>query len=436
MSTSVLVGLIGLGVFLLLLVMGMSIAGSMTIVGFLGYAYLKSFGAAASLLTMDFFSSFNSYNMSVVAMFTWMGYIAYHSGIGEKLFDFAYKLVGHWRGGLAMASQVACACFGAVCGSNTATAATIGAIALPQMKKYNYNDSLATASVASGGALGILIPPSMIAIVYGTATQQSIGKLFIAGITAGILLMLLFMLAINIQLRLKPELAPRGEKATWKERLHAMGGGLMETVIVFAVSIGGLSAGFFTPTEAGAFGAFAMLLIVLVRKKLTFKAFMLSLYDTAKTSAMVLFLVAAATMFGRFIALSRIPASLAGWAAALPWPSWAVLALILGIYIIGGCFIDALPLVLLTVPIFQPVVCTTLGYDPIWFGVIIVLVVSMGIITPPVGINVYVIKGIAKDVPLETIFNGIWPFLFAIILCCVILMVFPQIVLFLPNLLA
>lgn len=436
MSEAVIVGFIGLAAFVLLLLMGMSIAGSMTLVGFFGYAYLKSFSAAASLLTLDFFSSFNSYNMSVVAMFTWMGYLAYYSGIGEKLFDFAYKLVGHWRGGLAMAAQVACACFGAVCGSNTATAATIGAIALPQMKKYNYNDSLATASVASGGALGILIPPSMIAIVYGTATQQSIGQLFIAGIAAGVILMLFFMAAINIQIRRNPSLAPRGERSTWKERFKAMGGGLAETAIVFVLCIGGLSVGYFTPTEAGSFGAFAILVIVLVRRKITFKGFMQSLFDTAKTSAMVLYLVAAATLFGRFIALSRIPTTLASWAANLAWPAWAVLLLILAIYIIGGCFIDALPLVLLTVPIFYPVVCNTLGYDPIWFGVIIVLVVSMGIITPPVGINVYVIKGIAKDVPLETIFRGIWPFLAAIILTCLLLMAFPDIVLFLPRLLA
>ena len=265
MESTVVVGLIGLLIFVLLLIMGMSIAGSMTLVGFFGFAYLRNFSAAESLLTMDFFSSFNSYNMSVVAMFTLMGYIAYYSGIGEQLFDFAYKLVGHWRGGLAMAAQVACACFGAVCGSNTATAATIGAIALPQMKKYGYNDSLATASVASGGGLGILIPPSMIAIVYGTATQQSIGKLFIAGIAAGILLMLLFMVAISIQIRMNPSLAPRGERASWKERFWAMRGGLAETIIVFIVSVGGLSVGFFTPTEAGSFGAFAILLIVLIR---------------------------------------------------------------------------------------------------------------------------------------------------------------------------
>ena len=436
MSEAVIVGVVGLAAFITLLLMGMSIAGSMTLVGFLGYAYLKNVSAAASLLTMDFFSSFNSYNMSMVAMFTWMGYLAYYSGIGEKLFDFAYKLVGHWRGGLAMAAQVACACFGAVCGSNTATAATIGAIALPQMKKYEYDDSLATASVASGGALGILIPPSMIAIVYGTATQQSIGQLFVAGIVAGVILMLLFMAVINLQIRRNPALAPRGKKSTWKERLHAMGGGLAETAVVFLISIGGLSAGFFTPTEAGSFGACAILFIVLLRRKLTFKGFMQSLFDTAKTSAMVLFLVAAATLFGRFIALSRIPTTIASWAAELAWPSWAVLLLILAIYILGGCFIDALPLVLLTVPIFYPVVCSTLGYDPIWFGVIIVLVVSMGIITPPVGINVYVIKGIAKEVPLEIIFKGIWPFLAAIVLTCFILMIFPEVVLFLPRLLA
>jgi len=333
-----------------------------------------------------------------------------------------------------MAAQVACACFGAVCGSNTATAATIGAIALPEMKKYNYDDTLSTASIASGGALGILIPPSMIAIVYGTATEQSIGKLFLAGITAGILLMFLFMGVIYLSIRHNPALAPRGERSTWKERFSALSGGLTETVIIFIISIGGLSIGLFTPTEAGAVGAFSILAVCVIRRQLTFNAFMDSLFATAKTTAMVLFLVAGATIFGRFIALSKIPTAIATWAASLPLPPWAILIVILLVYILGGCFIDALPLILLTVPIFYPVV-TQLGYDPIWFGVIIVLVVSMGIITPPVGINVYVIKGVAQDVPLEKIFKGIWPFLGAIFVACLILMAFPNMVLFLPALL-
>jgi len=433
MSDAVLTGILGLIIFTVLLLLGLPIAGNMTLVGVFGYAYLRNLPAAMNLLTLDFFSSFNSYNMSVVAMFTLMGYLAFYSGIGSKLFNFANKLVGHWPGGLAMASQIACACFGAVCGSNTATAATIGAIAIPEMKKYNYDSSLSTASVASGGALGILIPPSMIAIVYGTATGQPIGKLFIAGIMAGILLMALFILAIYLSIKHNPSLAPTGEKYTWKERLQALSGGLSDTIIVFIISIGGLSLGYFTPTEAGGIGAAAMLGVCLVRRQLSRKGFIKALKATAKTTAMVLYLVAAATIFGRFIALSKIPAVIATWASVLPWPSWAILLLILFIYLIGGCFIDALPLILLTVPIFYPVVIQ-LGFDPIWFGVIIVLVVSMGIITPPVGINVYIIRGVAGDVPLEKIFKGIWPFLGAILVCCLILLIFPEIVLYLPRL--
>lgn len=433
MST-ITVGIWGLILFVLFLFMGIPIATGMTIVGLLGYAFLTNLPAALHLLSIDFFTSFSSYNMSAIAMFTLMGYLAFYSGIGSRLYSFANKMVGHLPGGLAMATQVACACFGAVCGSSAATAATIGAISLPEMKKYRYDPSLSTASVAAGGALGILIPPSMIFIVYGVATEQSIGRLFIAGIAAGILLMLLFMLTIYILTLRNPDIAPRGERYSWKERFLSMGAGLSEIAIIFFLSIIGLSLGWYTPTEAGGFGAALILLVCLIRKQLTWKGFVQSLTDTAKTTGMVLYLVAGATLFGRFIAISKIPFEIAKWATSLSLPASMVLLLIVGIYLIAGCFIDALPLVLLTVPIFYPVVIQ-LGFDPIWFGVIIVLVVAMGVITPPVGMNVYVIKGVAKDVPLEVIFKGIWPFLGAILVCILILLLFPQIVLFLPNLL-
>ena len=368
-------------------------------------------------------------------MFVWMGFLAYYSGIGTRLYVFAYRLIGHWPGGLAIATQAACAIFGAICGSNTATAATMGAISLPEMKKYNYENSLATASVAAGGVLGVLIPPSVIFIVYGMATQQSIGKLFIAGILPGILLMLLYMAVIFLLALRRPQIAPAGPVASWKERLDALRGGLLEVIVVFALSMGGLFAGWFTATEAGAVGAMGVLLVSLAGRNLSWEGFKRSLFDTTKTTAMIMLLVAGSAVFGRFMAVSRVPFELASWTGSLDLPAFAVMGFILLIYLVLGCFIDALALVLLTIPIFYPIAVETLGYDPIWFGVIIVLVVAMGVITPPVGMNVYIIKGIVPDVPLELIFKGIWPFLLAIIVCLVILIAFPQIATVLPGLL-
>ena len=430
---TVTIGLLGILCFLVLAILGLPVADAMLGVGIAGYAILASPNAAVKLVAIDLFSNFTSYNMSVVAMFTWMGYLALYSGIGGKLFDFAHKMIGHWPGGLAVASELACALFGAVCGSGPATTATIGSIAFPQMKKYGYDESLYTASVAAGGGLGLLIPPSMTAIVYGVATQQSIGRLFIAGIGAGVLLMVLFSIAILIKVRLDPSVAPRSQRYTWKERAKTVNGGLLETIIIFAVTIGGLSAGWFTPTEGGAIGAFAMLVVVLVRRKLTWKAFWGSLRDTAKTVGMVIFIVASATMFGRFIALAQIPTVITAFLNSVALPKLGIMLVILIVYLIMGCFIDSLPMVLLTVPIFYPVV-TGMGYDPIWFGVMITLVCCMGMVTPPVGVDAYVAKNVAKDVPLQKVFGGLTPFIVAMLICIVLCTAFPQIILFLPNL--
>lgn len=367
-------------------------------------------------------------------MFVWMGFLAYYSGIGTKLYILVYKLMGHYPGGLAIATQGACAIFGAISGSNTAVAATIGAIALPEMKKYRYDDSLATAGIAAGGVLGALIPPSVILLIYGTATEQSIGQLFMAGIIPGIILMLLYMLVIYILAKRKPEIAPAGPRASWTERRAALKGGLLEVLIIFSLSIGGLFKGWFTPTEAGAIGAGGVLVVALLGRNLSWKGFEKSLLDTTKTTAMIMLLVASAVIFGRFMAVSRVPFEFAVWAGSLSLPPYAVMAIILGIYFLLGCFIDALALILLTIPIFYPVVVNILGYDPIWFGVIMVMIVAMGVITPPVGMNVYIIKGVAQDVSLETIFKGIWPFLIAIIFCIALLMLFPSLATFLPSL--
>ncbi len=429
------VGLVGVLILLVLIAMRIPIAYSMLIVGFFGFAYLVDPSAALNMVSTEIFSNFSSYTLSVIPMFVWMGFIAYYSGVGTSMYELVYRFVGHRPGGLAIATQGACAIFGAICGSNTATAATMGAIALPEMKKYHYDDSISTASVAAAGALGVLIPPSVIFIVYGVATEQSIGKLFLSGIIPGILLTIFYMLTIYILVKRKPHIAPAGERSNGKERRDAFKGGILEILITFIISIGGLLAGKFSPTEAGAVGAGSILLITLIRKQLTWDGFLKSLRDTTRTSAMILMLVAGAMVFGRFIAVSRLPFEMANWASGLALPPFIIMAVILLIYLFLGCFIDALALILLTVPIFYPVVVNVLGYHPIWFGVIIVMVVAMGVITPPVGMNVFIIKGVAKDVPIETIYKGVWPFLISIVACIALLIIFPQLTTFLPDLL-
>lgn len=431
--SATLVGLAGIGLFFVLLIVRMPIAYAMALSGFLGFSFLVSPDAAFRVVSKDLYATFASYSLSVIPMFILMGFLAFYSGIGARLFTFAYRTMGHFPGGLAIATQATCALFGAVCGSNTATAATIGAIAIPEMKKYRYADTLSTASVAAGGALGVLFPPSVIFIVYGMATEQSIGKLFLAGIIPGFLLMFLYMATIFILARINPELGPAGPRFSWTERIAALKGGIWEVFVIFSLSLGGLFAGWFTPTEAGGVGAAGVFFLTLLQGKLRWDGLKRALADSTRTTAMIMLLVAGAVIFGRFMAVSRIPFELASWAGQLDLPAYMVMALILLIYLLLGFFIDALALVLLTIPIFYPVVVNVLGYDPIWFGVIMVMVVAMGVITPPVGMNVYIIKGIAADVPLETIFRGIWPFLAALILCIVILLAFPSLTLLLPN---
>lgn len=428
------VGIIAVIVFFILLCFRVPIAVAMGLVGVTGFAVLTTPNAAYRMVVSEIYSTFSSYTLSVIPMFVWMGFLAYYSGIGAGLYDLAYKLMGHLPGGLAIATQGTCALFGAICGSNTATAATIGAIALPEMRKYKYNDSLSTASIAAGGALGVLIPPSVIFIVYGIATEQSIGRLFVAGILPGLLLTAIYMITIYILTVRHPELGPPGAKSSWKERIAALRGGLFEVLTIFTISLWGLFAGWFTPTEAGAIGSAGVLIVAMFEKRMTWDKFFKSLADTTRTSAMIMLLVAGAVIFSRFIAVSRLPFAMASWAGSLTLPPFLIMIIILIIYFILGCFIDALALILLTIPIFYPVVVNILGYDPIWFGVISVLVVAMGVITPPVGMNVFIIKGVAKDIPLETIFKGIWPFVIALTVCIILIIVFPQIATFLPSL--
>ncbi|MFP4257899.1 MAG: TRAP transporter large permease [Desulfovermiculus sp.] len=425
-------GLIGILLVFVFLSLRMPVAYVMLVVGFGGNIYLTSMKAAMSGTASTIYNTFASYSLIVVPLFVWMGYIAFHAGISSRIYDAVYKVMGSMPAGLAMATIGASTAFGAICGSTTATAATMAAIAVPEMKRYHYNRSLATAVVAASAILGIMIPPSVIFILYGIATGESISKLFLAGIIPGILLMLLFMLATYLLALKNPALAPAGSRVGFKEKLRAVLSGGVEVVFIFLAVMGGLFAGFFTPTEAGAVGAASTLAVALVRRQLSWKGFLNSLRDAIRVSAMIMFLVAAASVFGRFLAITQLPAMMATWSAGLPIPPVAVLAVVLFIYLILGLFIDALALILLTIPIFYPVVMQ-LGYDPIWFGVIIVLVVGMGVITPPVGATIYVVAGTVPDVPVTAIFRGVWPFLIAVIFCIALLIAFPQLALFLPN---
>ena len=430
MNEFTIAGIVGIVILIAVFFSRMQVAYAMAVVGFVGYSYLTNPQAGLKLISRDLYSIFSSYGLTLIPLFIFMGYVAFYSGISGRLYDVAYKFLGRIRGGLALATVAACSAFGAVCGSATATAATMATIGLPEMKRYGYGNALATGSVAAGGGLGSLMPPSVVLIVYGILTEQSIGTLFLAAIIPAFVITALFCIAVMAYTTIRPEQGPKGEKFTLKEMVLSLGQ-LWETITVFFFVMGGLFFGFFTPTKAGAVGTASLLIIVLLQRRMSWENFLRSIFDTIKISCMVLMLIAGATIFGHFLALSRIPMTVGEWVAGLPWPGWAVMAMVVFIYLIGGCFIDALALIMLTIPIFYPVILK-LGYDPIWFGIIIVLIGQMGIITPPVGINVFVVKGIAKDVPLETVFAGAMPFLLALIVGTAVIIAFPEIATWLP----
>ena len=426
------IGIIGIIVLVILLFSKMPVGFVMGFLGFLGFSYVVALGPGLSLLARDVFDVFSSYGLTVLPLFVFMGQIAFHSGISRRLYDSAYVLLGSRKGGLAMATVGACAAFSAISGSTNATAATMATVTLPEMKRYKYDMGLATGTVAAAGSLGILIPPSVIFIVYGILTEQSIGKLFAAGIFPGILLSFLFLLTIYLRVLKNPSLAPPGPKTSFKEKIKSFAG-VLETLLIFGLVMGGIFFGIFTPTEAAAAGAFLTLLLAIIRRQLTWQSFVQSLADTTKISCMVMVIVTGAVIFGHFMAVTRLPYDLANWVSNLPFPNYVVMGVIILVYLFGGCFMDALAMIMLTIPIFFPV-SQALGFDPIWFGVVIVLITEMGVITPPVGVNVYVVYGVAKDVPLETIFKGVFPMLLALLLCNLILIFFPQIALYLPSL--
>ena len=430
----VLIGIIGIVVLLLVLFfLGMPVGFAMAIVGFCGFCYVVSFKAGLNMIGTDLWFTFSKYGLTVIPLFVFMGYLAFNAGIAERLYNAAYKWVGHWPGGLAIATIGADELFASICGSNTATAATMGAVALPQMKKYNYDTRLSSGTVVTGGTLGTVMPPSVVIIVIGLQTEQSIAKLFLGGILPAILLGILFVLTILILCRLNPDFGPPGPKTTFKEKVRSLPG-VIEAIAIFILVMGGLFIGLFTPTEAGAVGVFCTFIVAVATRKLTWDGLVNSIVETLKISCMVFVLVTGAIIFGRFLAVTRIPFLVADFAASLPVSPYVILAFVLMIYLIGGCIMDALGFLVLTIPIFFPL-GIALGFDPLWYSIILTMVTTLGAITPPVGVNIYVVKALAPEIALSRIFKSVSFFLMACIVSIIILIIFPQIVLIIPEML-
>ena len=429
------IGIIAMVGFLVFMFFGLPVPISMLVFAVFGIALMRSPSGAFQAVASDIFQNFSSYTLTVAPMFGLMGFLASYSGIGESLFNAADKFIGHKRGGIAAAVQIACALFGAICGSIPATMGTMVTVAYPEMKKREYDESLSTASIAAGSSLAVLIPPSATMIIYGVVAEESIGRLFIAGIIPGLMLMLLQVSGIWFVVRRKPELAPVAQRATWSERFAAIKrGGLIEVIIVFLLVIGGMFAGWFTPTEAASVGAIGMLIIGLVQRKINWNKLMTSLVASAKLAAMVFFIITCGALFGRMFTLSTIPKLMADFVIGLNAPVWIFMITIVIIYFILGMFIDGIAIILITVPIFKPIMAG-LGYDGIWFGVLMVMVLILGGLTPPVGLNCFYMKGFCKDVPLHKIFAGVWPFVASIVVVIFIIMAFPALSTWLPTLL-
>lgn len=435
------IAILGVIVLLILLIMGMNIGICMMAVGFFGclVVYLSrgmditpALNAALISLKKVPFTQATNYSFMVIPLFVLMGQLSYYSGMSSGLYDMTEKWLGGLRGGLAMATVVACALFGAICGSSAATAATMSVVCLPEMRKHGYEDGMACGSIAAGGTLGILIPPSTGFIIYGIVAGESIGALFAAGIFPGIVLALCYCLAIAFVVRRHPEYAPDKMHYTMKEKLASLKGGAA-MVLLFVIVIGGMFAGFFTASEGSAIGAFLAFVWLLVSGNFTWKVFVQALRDTVRTSGQIFLILIGAYVFGSFLTVTNLPSALAAFVQSLDVSRYIILAIILVMYAIMGCLMDSLAMVMLTVPIFYPIM-TALGFDGIWYGVIMVMVMEMGLITPPVGMNVYIVSGVAKEVPLQKIFRGTAPMVVAMVAAIVIIIVFPQIATFLPNL--
>ena len=427
-------GIVGVALFFVALAFKMQIGLSMLFVGLLGFAYLSSPKAMLAKLGMDAFASASVHALSVIPLFVLMGLFLFHAGLGHEIYKALYAWIGRVRGGLGMATIGACGIFGALSGSIIATVATFTAVALPEMRRYKYKDILSTGCIAAGGGVDILIPPSTVLVLYGILTYESIGKLLIGGIVPGILLAFLFIGTIYIWVKLNPSLAPLQpkERVTFIEKIK-LSSKLYPVAGLFLLAMGGIYLGVFTPTEAAAVGAFGALIFSLVTKHLTRKGFKNALEEAASVTGMLFLILIGAGIFGRFITISKIPMQLAAFVSGLDVSPYVVLLCIYLFYILLGCFVEGLAILALTVPILYPLV-TSLGFDGVWFGIIVIIMISIGTITPPVGICVYVTAGVAKDVPLGTIFKGTTPFWVAKIILAILLTIFPEIVTFLPGL--
>jgi tripartite ATP-independent transporter DctM subunit len=425
--------LIGFAAMLILVLLRVPIAFAMGIVGFVGFAQSSSYHASLALLGQIIADTPQDYSLSVLPLFILMGNFVSRAGLSHELYTASHAFLGHRKGGLAMATIVACGGFSAICGSSLATAATMAKVAMPPMRKYGYSDSLATASIASGGTLGILIPPSVIMVIYGFLTETSIRDLFAAGFLPGFLGILLYMLAVRFTIMRRPQDGPRAERMPWNERWRAVGG-VWGTVLLFIVVIGGIYAGIFTPTEAAGIGAGGAFLIALLRGRLTVRYTLDILGETARTTATLFAILMGALMFSNFMTRTGLPEALQHVVGDLAVPPIVIIIMILMIYIVLGCILESLSMLLLTIPVFFPVV-SHLGYDPVWFGILAVVITEISLITPPVGLNVFVLASVLPDVKTSTIFKGIMPFFAADMVRLFLLVFIPPISLFLPKLL-
>jgi len=424
------IGIIGICVLIVLLFARMWIGASMALIGFVGYAYIINVKAAFGVVAQIPYNTIAFYPITCLPLFMLMGEVISETKMGEDLYETAHKLIGQVRGGLAMATVVACALFAAITGMSAASTIAMGKVALPQMRKHKYDDSLATGCIASAGTLATLIPPSMTFIMYGILTENSVGLLFMAGFLPGILLAALFILTILTISLIQPEKAPRGPKTSLKEKVVSLKY-TWHMILLFLLVLGGIYGGIFTPTEAGAVGAFGAIIITVASRRLNLRRFFTSLLNAGQTTAMAMLLVVGAFIFMKFLAVSKLPFVIADVIGALEVSRYVIFAGIVFMYIILGMFLDVISAVILTIPIIYPLI-VALGFDPIWYGVVIVIIIEMGVVTPPIGINVFILAGVV-DTPLYTIFRGVTPFVVAMILCIVIITIFPEIALFLPG---
>jgi C4-dicarboxylate transporter DctM subunit len=429
---TVVIGFAGLAILFAFITFGMPIGFAMGLVGFFGFALIISLDAAVVRIGVTAYDLATNHAIGTIPLFLFMAHLLFASGIGRDLYDFASKWLGRRRGGLAMATVGASAGFAAVSASSLATTATMGLVAMPEMRKHNYNLSLASGSVVAGGTIGSLIPPSGMFIIYGILTETSIGKMFAAGIIPGILLALFYIVTIGIWCRIKPDAGPRGPKFSWREKLMSFTR-TGEVILLFALVMGGIVLGWFTPTEAGAIGAFGAIIVSVARRRLTWEAAKNAIYATLKTTGMIFGILFGALVFNSFVTASTIPLHIVDFVTQSGLPPMAVLMLVLVVYFVLGMVLDASAMMTLTIPLFFPLMMD-LGFDAVLFGVLVVRMTEIALITPPVGMNVYILSGVAKDVPLDKIFKGALPFVAADILHVAMLIAFPIVVLWLPNL--